>query len=89
MIYRPIPQYDIEQLETFNNNIELPEHIKHARLESAKGGTWYDGWKPFCMTCSTNERMTLQPYGFKCSSCGNMIGWNLTRLKESQLNYMK
>lgn len=33
-----------------------------------------------------NGRMISTDYGFKCPSCGNMIGFNLTRLKESPLN---
>lgn len=56
------------------------------RLKEAKGGTWYDGWRPYCMMCNRSDRMVSEPYGFKCPQCGNMIGFNLKRLKESPLN---
>lgn len=36
--------------------------------------------------CSYNGRMISTDYGFRCPSCGNMIGFNLTRLQESPLN---
>ncbi len=61
----------------------LPEEEKLRLLEEAKPGTWYDGWQPFCMKCSTMARMTKQPYGFQCHYCKNMIGWNLFRLTDS------
>lgn len=47
---------------------------------------WKDGWRPYCMMCNRSDRMVSEPYGFKCPQCGNMIGFNLKRLKESPLN---
>ena len=64
----------------------LPPETKDAMLREAKMGTWYDGWEPYCMTCDTMRRMDKQEYGFRCSCCGNMIAWDLTRLAESPLN---
>lgn len=43
-------------------------------------------WRPYCMMCNRSDRMVSEPYGFKCPQCGNMIGFNLKRLKESPLN---
>lgn len=73
-------------METIQENIKLSQEEKLRRLKEAKDGTWYDGWKPFCMMCSYNDRMISTDYGFRCPSCGNMIGFNLTRLQESPLN---
>lgn len=70
-------------METLKQNIDLPEKEKLRRLKEAKGGTWYDGWRPYCMMCNRSDRMVSEPYGFKCPQCGNMIGFNLKRLKES------
>lgn len=74
------------QMETVQENINLSDEEKLKRLKEAKGGTWYDGWQPYCCMCHYNGRMTPMSYGFCCPCCGNMIGFNLTRLKESPLN---
>lgn len=42
--------------------------------------------RPYCMMCNRSDRMVSEPYGFRCPQCGNMIGFNLKRLKESPLN---
>ena len=68
------------------DNISLSNEEKLSRLKEAKSGSWYYNWQPYCMTCNTMSRMSKQEYGFKCLCCGNMIGWDLTRLKESPLN---
>lgn len=73
-------------METIQENLNLSKEEKLSRLKAAKDGTWYDGWKPYCMSCSFSGRMIQTDYGFKCPSCCNMIGFNLTRLKESPLN---
>ena len=73
-------------METIKYNSTLSSEEKLNRLKEAKGGTWYDGWKPYCCVCSYNGRMISQEYGFKCPHCGNMIGFNLQRLQESPLN---
>lgn len=64
----------------------LSERQKLNMLKEAKPGTWYDGWKPYCLQCDTHRRMEAQPYGFRCPMCKNMIGFDLRRLKESPLN---
>lgn len=73
-------------METIQDNVTLSEEEKLRRVKEAKGETWYEDWKPYCMMCSYNGRMEKQNYGFRCPSCGNMIGFNLTRLQESPLN---
>lgn len=75
-------------LNTVGHQSALSDYDKMSILRQAKGGTWYDGWQPYCGTCSTVARMQTQPYGFQCSYCGNMIGFNLVRLKESPLNLL-
>lgn len=76
----------LQQMETVAENESLSEAEKLERLKLAKGGSWYDGWKPYCMPCPGLHRMSPKPYGFECQRCGNMIGFNLTRLRESPLN---
>lgn len=76
----------VELMETVEDNLNLSSSEKLERVKEAKGGTWYDGWKPYCMMCSYGGRMDEMPYGYKCPKCGNMIGFSLTRLKESPLN---
>lgn len=58
-------------------------------LKEAKGGSWYDGWVPYCIMrnpdgsyakCSS-PRMHKMPWGFKCPDCGNEIGFNLKRIE--------
>jgi hypothetical protein len=69
--------------------INLSEEEKLSIVKAAKGGSWYYGWKPYCMipTCKSGlVRMAPTAYGFRCSSCGNMIGFDLKRLAESPLN---
>ena len=74
-------------METELENINLSEEEKLKRVKVAKGGSWYsDAWTPYCLTCSKMPRMNKRNYGFECPYCNNMIGWNLTRLKESPLN---
>ena len=76
-------------MKTVKENEALSAEVKLALLKEAKGGTWYDGWRPFCVQtvvpCSS-PRMISMPYGFRCPDCGNMIGWNCERLAESPLN---
>jgi hypothetical protein len=73
--------------------VVLSEKEKLSQLKKAKGGTWYDGWVPYCIvmidgkyTDCSSPRMKPMPYGFKCPDCGNMIGYDLIRLIESPLN---
>ncbi len=73
-------------MKTIAENEALSKDEKINQLKEAKGGTWYDNWKPFCLTCSAIIRMNEKSYGFQCQNCKNMIGFDLTRLKESPLN---
>lgn len=73
-------------METVEFNRNLPQDEKLQRLKDAKGGTWYDGWSPYCLNCSTVNRMEAKDYGFCCRNCNNMIGFNLQRLVESPTN---
>lgn len=73
-------------METMQDNLSLSEEEKLRRVKEAKGGTWDDGWRPYCLMCDFGGRMDQYPYGFRCPKCGNLIGWNLTRLQESPLN---
>lgn len=65
-------------METIEENRNLSEDEKLRRLKIAKGGTWYD--------CQKSPRMIAKDFGFECPNCGNLIGFNLTRLQESPLN---
>jgi uncharacterized protein YchJ len=71
---------------SIQDNISLTDEEKLNRLKKAKDGSWYENWNPYCMTCDTMSRMTKKDHGFKCLHCGNLIGWDLTRLQESPLN---
>lgn len=78
-------------MKTIAENEALSPEEKVAQLKVAKGGTWYDGWRPYCMAFPsskqcTSPRMKQEKYGFRCPDCGNMIGWDCTRLEESPLN---
>lgn len=64
----------------------LNDEEKLNLLKESKTGKWYDGWKPYCLTCSTLDRMAPRQYGFECQSCGDIVGFNLMRLEESPLN---
>jgi hypothetical protein len=77
--------------QTVSENETLSESKKLEMLKLAKGGTWYDDWKPYCCqtitTCHSRlARMIIMKYGFRCAYCGDMLGWGLNRLKESPLN---
>lgn len=73
-------------METIKENENLSEEEKLDRLKNAKCGDLFDGWTPYCMMCDSSPRMISMNYGFVCTDCGNMIGFNLTRLVESPLN---
>lgn len=73
-------------MKSIDDNIKLSQSERLDILKLAKGGSWYDGWKPYCMMCSYNGRMETENYGFKCPKCKNMIGFDLKRVKESPLN---
>lgn len=47
-------------------------------VKKAKAGTWYEGWTPYCLKCSTTERMVEFQHGFRCVACNNHINWDLT-----------
>lgn len=71
---------------TSEQSAQLPIETRSAMLKMAKGGTWYEGWRPYCTQCNTMARMTEHPYGFSCVFCKNKIGWNLVRLIDSPLS---
>ena len=73
-------------MKTIEENETLGPQERLEILMDAKGGTWYNGWKPFCLNCSCSQRMEQTSFGFKCPKCKNLIGWDLTRLQESPLN---
>jgi hypothetical protein len=52
-------------------------------VKLAKGGSWYDEWKPYCLICTTNERMIEMSDGFMCTHCRARTNWDLTRHPQS------
>ena len=72
-------------MDSKTSAVILPE-TKLEMLKEAKGGTWYDDWKPYCGTCDTMGRMVQHDFGFQCQNCCNMIGWDCIRLSDSPLN---
>jgi hypothetical protein len=38
------------------------------------------GWNPYCLVCTTMERMERRDYGWECVACHNKIGFDLKRL---------
>lgn len=80
-------------MKTIADNHKLTPQEALEQTKKAKGGDWYEGWLPFCVQeqvpCNSMSRMRPMSYGFKCDTCGNMIGYDLTRLKESPLNNKK
>lgn len=69
---------------SYYKSLSIDKQLK--MLKEAKGGTWYDGWKPYCLRCRGLIRMDSKEYGFRCSRCTNQIGFDLIRLLESPLN---
>ncbi len=57
-----------------------------AKAQEMSGASKNPNWRPYCLTCTTFDRMNSQPYGFKCRKCGNEIGFDLQRVEESPLN---
>lgn len=81
-----------EQMKTIADMEAIPEEERLEMRKRAHIGTWYDdNYVPYCgqeeIRC-TNPRMTLTTYGHRCKECGNMTGWDGTRLKESPLNFI-
>jgi tRNA(Ile2) C34 agmatinyltransferase TiaS len=76
-------------MKTIKDNEILTETERMEILRLAKGGSWYVEWKPYCVNCSYSLRMEQKTFGFKCSNCNNLIGWDLRRLQESPLNFRK
>lgn len=74
------------RMRTRAENEALTAKQRLPLTQKAKGGSWYDGWVPYCGVCSTMIRMEAKSYGFKCVACQNEIGFDLTRLQESPLN---
>jgi len=74
------------QMRSIQYYKQLSPEEQQEMLKKAKGGSWYDGWKPYCVKCSAMKRMNSQDYGFSCCYCRNMIGFDLCRVIESPLN---
>lgn len=82
-----------ELFDQMNTVAEMEAVPLEKRLEMSKAahsGTWYsDDYTPYCgqeiKKCSM-PRTVKTSYGFRCPECGNMIGWDFKRLKESPLN---
>lgn len=70
---------------------ELTEEQKVEMTKFAKGPTWDPTWRPYCVQkqvpCKSGLlRMDRMNFGFRCRVCGNIIGFDLKRLRESPLN---
>jgi hypothetical protein len=40
----------------------------------------YEGWRPYCLVCSTFVRMEAKPWGgWECVACRNQVGPGLER----------
>lgn len=37
-------------------------------------------WRPYCLVCSSMQRMVPREYGFMCLSCDNRIDRNMEHL---------
>ena len=74
-----------ERLEADHSTFQQSEMSDEdlATLKKAKGGSWYDGWRPYCLVCQDMPRMSRKPFGFECPDCSNMINWDLTRHPDS------
>ncbi len=60
-----------EQLETMNVALGVGVSSKDK------------SYRPYCLRCSTMYRMRLLADGFQCNGCGNVIGFDLTHLREA------
>lgn len=78
-------QYD--QMRSEAESIAIPDKEKQEMFTEAFGkGKKIGEYSPYCLKCSTMARAIIQPYGFSCRACGNKIGFDGIRLKESPLN---
>lgn len=69
----------------------LTEQQKIEMLTEARGGIYEKKWWPYCLQkvrpCNAGlKRMERMSFGFWCTKCGNIIGFDLERLQESPLN---
>lgn len=72
-------------LRTIEESEALPSEVKNKLLSDALGQRGND-IPPHCTCIKTVERLQLKSYGFKCNSCGEILGFDLVRLKESPFN---
>lgn len=85
--------YDVERFEkmsTVEEQSAIPPEEALEMSKEAKLGTWYsDEYTPYCgaPNCRIMPRTIKHDYGYSCPSCGNMIGHDYRRLKESELNF--
>lgn len=80
--------------KAYNESLSEEEKLAVLRKAKERSGTWYDGWKPYCVhtlkKCDARlNRMQQRDYGFQCTSCGDMIGFDLVRLVESPLKKLE
>lgn len=79
-----------DQMSTVEEQSKIPADEALEMAKAAKLGTWYsDNYTPYCgaRNCVVMPRTIKEPYGYRCPSCGNMIGHDYKRLKESPLNF--
>lgn len=74
---------------TISSMQSLNDYQKLKMVKKTFGDDKDLNYAPYCMCCSSGSKMIIKSYGYKCYSCGNIIGFNGERLKESPLNDSK
>jgi hypothetical protein len=41
-------------------------------------------WKPYCLNCTTMNRMVSPPKGFKCLDCRNEIDFDMKKIVDNK-----
>lgn len=82
---------NINELKTCDDMRALSKETQDEMTKAACSGTWHPAWRPYCLQvqvpCDAGLlRMDRTDYGFRCRRCGNIIGFDLKRLRESPLN---
>jgi predicted RNA-binding Zn-ribbon protein involved in translation (DUF1610 family) len=72
-----LPDEDDADYSYYNHIVTMSQGDKEEMLKKAKAGSYYNGWRPYCLKCDFGGRMEERNYGFQCPKCGNTIGWNL------------
>ena len=71
---------------TISSMEALNDYQKLKMMQKTYGEDKTLEYRPYCMCCCSNYKMVKKSYGHLCLLCGNMIGFNGERLKESPLN---